>query len=75
MFEWHRQVMNELLTHFRNNHSGVPYLIDEETWNNIIDQMSLALSEMGDGVDYRAREHAKKRFFRLFSEYYFYLWD
>lgn len=82
MFEWHRQVMNELLIYFRNNHSGVPYLIDEEdnqkneeTWNNIIDQMSLALSEMGDGVDYRAREHAKKRFFRLFSEYYFYLWD
>lgn len=82
MFEWHRQVMSELLIHFRNNHSGVPYLIDEEdnqkneeTWNNIIDQMSLALGEMGDGVDYRAREHAKKRFFRLFSEYYFYLWD
>ena len=82
MFEWHRQVMSELLTYFRNNHSGVPYLIDEEdnqkneeTWNNIIDQMSLALREMGDDTDYRARIHAKKRFFRLFSEYYFYLWD
>lgn len=82
MFEWHREVMKELLTYFRNHHCGVPFLIDEEedgkneeTWNNIIDQMSLALSEMGDCSDYRAREHAKKRFFRLFSEYYFYLWD
>ena len=85
IFEWHRQVMSELLANFREHHCGVPFLIEdesedmsknEETSNNIIEQMSLAMNEMGDdNEDYRARNHAKMRFFRLFSEYYFCLWD
>ena len=84
-FYWFIETMKSILTSYRKNHWGCPVDIDEEEWDGIIDRMIALLDNMDecnpkyDEEDYNKKHDemnaAKDEFFKLFSEYFYNLWD
>lgn len=85
---------SKILTRLKKNHVGYPYDLDEEEWENILDEMIYHLHYMVEdnvvddlkrdvpeewnpsqkNVDMIMDKH-KNEFFKLFSEYFYNLWD
>lgn len=97
-FDWFIKTMKPILVTYRDNHDGVPIILDdydgfdeemskqnEQMWNGIIDRMIELLDNMDEGnpkyedMDWKNIEDekhvAKDEFFRLFSKYFWNLWD
>jgi hypothetical protein len=90
-FEWFIAVMREILINYRDNRTGTPAydadsLISEnkniETYNNILNEMIELLDKMDednyltyDSTSLEAMNAAKDKFFKLFSKYFYTLWD
>ena len=84
-FEWFIAVIREVLTFHRYNRMGTPIVIEdyfgendeenEAAYNIILDEMLSLLNEMDeDNSDYK-KNAAKDKFFKLFSEHFYELWD
>lgn len=84
----------KILTRFKKNHMGVPYGMENEEWEAIIDEMLYHLKYMDEWTVIQelekdvpdnwsassktvneVMEKHKNEFFRLFSEYFYNLWD
>lgn len=88
-FDWFIDTMKSILTSYRENHCGYPCDLSEEGWDKIIDHMIELLDLMDEcNSKYDAEEYekdwkkrydemyaAKDEFFKLFSEYFYNLWD
>lgn len=84
-FYWFIETMKSILTSYRKKHWGHPMGMDEEEWDGIIDKMIALLNDMDecnpkyDEEDYNKKydemNAAKDEFFKLFSEYFYNLWD
>lgn len=89
-FEWFTDVMKEILTNYRNNRCGSPIIVDDydeniEVYNKVLDNMIDLLDKMDelnpiyDNMDWKEKDeaivNAKNKFFKLFSKYFYDLWD
>ena len=84
-FNWFIDTMKSILTSYRKNHCGYPMHLEEEEWDGIIDKMIALLDDMDecnpkyDEEEYNKRYEkmsvAKDEYFKLFSEYFYNLWD
>ena len=89
-FEWFTDVMKEILTNYRNNRCGSPIIVDDydeniEVYNKVLDNMIDLLDKMDelnpiyDNMDWKEKDeaivNAKNEFFKLFSKYFYDLWD
>lgn len=84
-FYWFIETMRSILTSYRKKHWGCPFGMDEEEWDDIIDRMIALLDDMDEcNPKYYAEDYNKKydemhaakdEFFKLFSEYFYNLWD
>ena len=85
-FEWFTDVMKEILTNYRNNRCGSPIIVDDydeniEVLDNMIDLLDKMdeLNPIYDNMDWKEKDeaivNAKNEFFKLFSKYFYDLWD
>ena len=88
-FDWFIDTMKSILTSYRKHHWGYPIDIEAEEWDNIIDKMIALLDDMDEcNPKYEIEEYekeptkkydemnaAKDEFFKLFSKYFYNLWD
>ena len=88
-FYWFIDTMKPILQDYKKTMQGYPANMTEEEWNKIIDRMIELLDLMDENnkkylaEEYRKyplkgdteREIAKNEFFKLFSEYFYNLWD
>lgn len=84
-FNWFIDTMKSILTSYRKKHWGCPWDMDEEEWDGIIDKMIALLDDMDEcnpkydeeeyNKQYEKMSVAKDEFFKLFSEYFYNLWD
>lgn len=75
------ELYRTMLKSFKCNLHGHPYTMTEEEWNSILDEMINCLDHMyyvlfeGDSDDDDLVEKAKDKFFELFKEHFWDLWD
>lgn len=88
-FYWFIDTMKPILQDYKRTMQGYPANMTEEEWNKIIDRMIELLNLMDERNEkYLAEEYskyplkgdtereiAKNKFFKLFSEYFYNLWD
>lgn len=68
----------ELFKEFRDNMNSHPHNIGHVEWKNILDKMVNLLEQMWtleDNCEYGKALKKKNEFFKLFSEYFYDLWD
>ena len=72
----------EILTSYRYERLGTPVITgdtekDEKDFNLVLDEMldCLQIMKKYDSIDYVTLNNAKDRFFKLFSKYFYDLWD
>jgi len=75
------ELYREILKDFKENLHGYPGTMTEEEWNDILDEMIGSLDRMyyvlfkSDNDDADLVEQEKDRFFELFKEHFWSLWD
>ena len=80
-FSWFIDTMKPILISYRKNHCGYPIDLENEEWNNVIDKMISLLDDMDEDNpkynkgNFEEMYKAKDDFFKLFSEYFYNLWD
>lgn len=80
-FSWFIDTMKSILISYRKNHCGYPIDLENEEWNNIIDKMISLLDDMDEDNpkynkgDFEEMYKSKDEFFKLFSKYFYNLWD
>lgn len=84
-FNWFIDTMKPILTSYNKNRWGCPGDMEDEEWDLIINRMIALLDDMYEGnpkyetMEYGKRydemDVAKDEFFKLFSKYFYYLWD
>ena len=82
---WFLEIMPKILKEFREKTHSYPYKLTPEQWDKILSDMEQYLYKMSeeyydrDKMEYkeidRQRMAAKEKFFELFSEYFYDLWD
>lgn len=80
---WFMDTLLPMLTSYRKHHIGYPGYITFNEWNQILDRMIYLLKEMKEddfstediAKSYEHRNNCKDEFFKLFSEYFYHLWD
>ena len=79
---WFLNTMLPMLTHFRDNLNGYPICFENETqWQDELTKMIELLKKIKEPDAYenpchvQMRVRAKDEFFKLFSKYFFDLWD
>lgn len=67
----------ELLNEMKANRHGIPYGYTTEEWDDILDEMLELLGLMGGDEmwDIEEAEKHKDKFFKLYSEHFYRLWD
>lgn len=69
----------EIFLQYRKNLHSYPYFITYEKWEEVLDEMIECLIAMNYDCktteDYDQQVKYKNRFFQLFSEHYYDLWD
>lgn len=85
--EWFIVAFKEIIYNYRHHASGYPGNMTKEEWNSILDIMLDLLNKMSDDYYWDLnkeewdpeedlkKEQAKKEFFKLFSKYFYNLWD
>lgn len=84
-FNWFAETMKSILISYNKNRWGCPGDMEDEEWDLIINKMIALLDDMHEGnPKYKTMEYgkrydemdvAKDEFFKLFSKYFYYLWD
>ena len=76
-FSYFRYSWMEILTNLRYNNHGTPSIFEtDEEWEAILDQMIEYLKLMDIDNDEENKAYAAKdEFFKLFSKYFYCLWD
>jgi hypothetical protein len=75
------ELYREILKDFKENLHGYPGTMTEEEWNDMLDEMIGSLDRMyyvlfkSDNDDADLVEQEKDRFFELFKEHFWSLWD
>lgn len=75
------ELYREILKDFKENLHGYPGTMTEEEWNDVLDEMIGNLDRMyyvlfkSDNDDADLVEQEKDRFFELFKEHFWSLWD
>ena len=82
---WFLEIMPKILKEFREKTQSYPCQLTPEQWDKILSDMEQYLYKMSeeyydrDKMEYkeidRQRMAAKEKFFELFSEYFYDLWD
>ena len=82
---WFLEIMPNILKEFREKTQSYPYRLTPEEWDEVLRKMEQYLYEMNDNnydtekMSYveiaAAQMEAKDNFFKLFSEYFYDLWD
>ena len=77
MFDWFLEVMPPMLTKLRDEGISYPVEFDErEDWGKVLTTMIDCLKVMSDEESNTAQKNfAKDRFFMIFSNHFYDLWD
>ena len=87
-YEWFIDSMRGIWTTYKEKHYGFGIIDDsldsdenEKLWEDMIDKLLFLLDKMDEDKfingesSYNAMNEAKDEFFKLYSKYFYYLWD
>lgn len=86
-FDWFINVMDDILCHYRDHRYGTPLDMETEEYTEVLNHMVQLLKQMDETnyvitdnpeqylENYSSMKDAKDKFFKLFSEHFYDLWD
>lgn len=81
-FYYFIDIFTEIISTYRYERNGTPVITgdvdkDEKDFNLVLEEMlnCLQIMKMYDNIDHTVVNNVKDRFFKLFSKYFYDLWD